>query len=138
MSNSRFSIMCVMAAMSFGAGTTNASAQMAVANCLEESPHAGIAKGADANQANSNAIAACIKNGGNDSCCIIYATIIRGASGQKTICLSAAQGYNGDFGYGTGVNNKASVAAAIGSCKIGAVAPKYCKHVGDTVCQTTQ
>ncbi|MBV8754570.1 MAG: hypothetical protein JO328_17050 [Hyphomicrobiales bacterium] len=118
--------------------TAKTEAQMAVANYLEEDSHAGVAKGADANQANANAIAACEKNGGPKGSCMIYATIIRGASGQKTICLSAAQGNNGDFGYGTGVDKNSSVAAAIKSCKIGAVAPRYCKHVAETVCQTTQ
>jgi hypothetical protein len=104
----------------------SALAQMAVANCLEESPHVGVAKGADANEANANAIAACIKNGGYQNCCIVYATIIHGASGQKMTCLAGAQGYNGDFGYGIGINRKDATAAAIRSCKINPIAPKQC------------
>jgi hypothetical protein len=109
---------------------------MAVANCLEESPHVGIAAGRDANAANRNAIAACIRADGTQDCCKIYATVIHGASGQRTICLAGAQGSNGDFGWGTGADQNDAVSAAINNCKINAVAPAYCVRQGDVVCQT--
>ena len=118
----------------FASDTT--SAQLAVANYLEESPHVGVAAGMSASEANANAIAACVKNGGPQDSCKVYATIIHGASGQKTICLAGAQGFNGDFGYGTGTNKQGAIAAAISNCKIGAIAPQYCRQRGDVICQT--
>jgi hypothetical protein len=138
MSILRIAVWVAAAVLIFRLGAPDAQAQLAVANCLEESPHVGVAMGVDANDANSKAQAACVKNGGNNACCSVYATIIRGASGQKTICLSGAQGFNGDFGYGTGIDKQTAAAAAISSCKIGAVAGKFCKQVGDIVCQTTK
>src|ERR1700722_11398079 len=91
-------IVLVLTLLLFGAASTRA--ELAIANCLEESPHIGVASGSGSIEANANAIAVCAKNGGAGGCCNIYATFAKGASGQKTLCLAGAQGSNGDFGYG--------------------------------------
>ena len=112
-----------------------AHSELAVANCLEESPHIGVAKGANSNEANANAIQSCVNHGGTSTCCNIYATFVKGASGEKTLCLAGAQGYNGDFGYATGSSSRSAASSAVSNCKIGAIAPKYCRQQGDIVCQ---
>jgi hypothetical protein len=126
-------IVLVLTLLLFGAASTRA--ELAIANCLEESPHIGVASGSGSIEANANAIAVCVKNGGAGGCCNIYATFAKGASGQKTLCLAGAQGSNGDFGYGTGTTSKAAASAAVASCRIGAVAPKFCRQQEDIVCQ---
>jgi hypothetical protein len=109
---------------------------IAIANCAAEDPHIGIAIGANAGEANANAIGECVKNGGGQDCCTIYATIIHGPLPQKTICLAGAQGYNGDFGWGTGTNRKMAISAAISSCKMFAVSPRNCRKTVDVACKT--
>lgn len=107
-------------------GHDKAFAQMAVANCLEEEPHIGLGQSTTIDKANSEALANCVKNGGDSKCCTIYASIYRGPTTGKITCLGAAQGYNGDFGYGFGPTQDSAIQAAISNCKVGAVAPNFC------------
>jgi len=114
-----------------------AKAAMAVANFLEESPHVGVAYGATPEDANRNALRACGKTDPSiTKDCRIYATFNRGPSGYRNrTCLAAAQGYNGDFGYGIGTTRERAIEAALKSCQTGAIAPRYCKRTGAIVCQ---